>query len=323
MTLAGRLVAAAALSALVSAGCKKDSIDKKPVAPVVKAGLAALPKDASMVFGINLAKARGTPVWAKYAPQLLANLPSAELAVVKAACNFDPVTQIDTVLFSFGADVEDPKGLATVIKGQFKEEQLATCMTQMAAKDGDQVEISKAGKVTVYNNKTKGKLLHAIWVATDTIALVPSAIDDPAAARTLADSGGADQNQQLGAMLELIDTSAVLWGAGVLPAVAREQMKQMGYVPDGFFVEVDVTAGIKLGFGLRYEDDKAAESSFKFFKMGLEQARTNPPVPMLKDLLETVEVKHNGRMIKVSASLTTAQLEQIVGMVTTMGGMGL
>jgi hypothetical protein len=316
---ATRVLAAAALSALAIAGCKKDSIDKREVPAAVTAGLAALPKDATMVFGVDLAKARGTEVWKKYAPQLMADLPP-ELAELKAACGFDPITQVDTAMFTVGADVEDPKGVAALIKGQFKEDQIAKCMTDMAAKEQHEVAIAKDGKVTVYTNKTEGKNLYAHWVAADTVVLVPGALDDPAAARALAEGGGADKNAQLGEMLQLIDTGAVFWGAGALPQMARDQMKAMGYVPDGFVVEIDVPGDVKIGFGLRYEDDKAAESSFKFFKMGLDEAKKSPPLPMLKDLMSTVEVKHTGRMVKVSATLTMKQVEEVAGMAAGLGG---
>lgn len=313
--------AAAALAValpLALIGCSKDSIDKHSVGGDVKAGLATLPKDATMVFGVDLAKARKSELWKKYATPALAEA-AGDLAELKAACGLDPVEHVDRAMFSVGADPDDQKSVVALIKGSFKKDQVLTCLNEMAKKEGEgPIEASQDGKVTVYTDKAKGESLYALWTDDSTVALVPGALDDAAATKAMAEGGGADGNKDLAAMLELVDTGATLWGAGALPPQARDQLKQMGYVPDGFFLAIDVGSDVKLDFGLRYEDDKAAESSFKFFEMGLEQMKQNPPLPMLKDLLQTVSVQHTGRMVKVSAKMTTAQIEQIAGMAGAM-----
>jgi hypothetical protein len=195
----------------------------------------------------------------------------------------------------------------------------------MATKRGETGTVTKEGKLTTYRSARadapagSGDAAYASWLAADRVLFVPPDGDAKAAIDHALANGGADQGATVKDLLAYVDTTSIVWGVGALPQQVRDQMKMMGYVPDGFFVQLDAPKDLALVLGLRYEDAKAAESSAKLFTTALDEAKKSPP-PGMKEVMESLEVAHEGRILKVSAKVPTSALEGLAGMAGAMGG---
>jgi len=296
--------------AVSGSGCASPDGPPAPTAEVATL-LAVLPAQAPMVFGLDLARLRQTAAWQAHATALRALAP--QIAAVQAACGLDLADRIDRIVASAGGDGADRDGAIAVIKGRFDEAKVASCATALIRRLGDQAAITSDGKLTTYSARKRDEALLLLWTAPDTVALAPGAIGDGAPLRRLL-GDPAPPAPALAALLAEVDTRSILWGAGALPALARDQMKGMGYVPDGFFFAVDLPGDVELRFSLRYPDEQAAMSSAKLFKVAVEQIKEKPPLPQLAGMLARAKISYAGRTVRLAATLTLEQVAALRAM---------
>lgn len=312
--MASRPARAAVAIALVLGCGDKPPAERRPTPAMVPVMLAALPADAAIVIGVDVARARSSEAWRPYQPILRARLPSL-VADVAAVCGIDPLERLDRIVVSLDATIDDPARTFAVLHGTVSQDQASKCVGDRIARAGDELAVTQEGRLTTYVARGSGDALHASWISPSTVAVAPAALDDPAPlAALLAGPRGAGDGGALAGLLERVDTAAVAWAIGVLPPAARAEIASMGYVPDGFLVSLDVASGVELTVGLRYEDDRAAESSRKLFTTALGEWRDEPPLPALPGYLSTARIEREGRLVVLELRLTLRQVEELVAL---------
>jgi hypothetical protein len=316
-----------ALAVVLSAvSCRDAPVPRDPLSPAVRTRLARLPSTTAIVVDVDVARARTTALWRTYGAAIEATF-APGLRDALAPCGLDPIAHVDRVLLSFGRDAAAPRDAAATLEGRFTEADVARCAPLLGPAGGTgesaAIEVTRQGRLTIYRDPgAPARTAYAAWLGPHTIALVPSALDDAAAARALAEGTGVDRVPELVDLVARTDTAAVVWAAGAIPPPVRARLASIGYVPDGFFLAIDAAADVSLRLGLRYADERAAASSARLATGWLEEARARPPLPFLKEVLATARLERSGRVVVGSARLTTAQLGEIATMIRAAGGAG-
>ncbi|HUS66540.1 MAG TPA: hypothetical protein VMZ28_18510 [Kofleriaceae bacterium] len=309
-----RLCALIALAATV-AGCKKEKVPDGKLTPEVTALLAHLPADATVVVGMNLARARESALYQKLLPRLTAAAPGA-LATLKEVCKLDVINDLQTVVASVGDDLDDRGQLHFVAKGSFTKDKVAACVGEMS-KGGSTIATGDEEELTWYSDET-GKT-YAYWPAPDTVAVTGQR--DGAAERLaqVAASGGAVKNAGLMKLIAKADTTAAFWAAGPLPAEVRQQMGDATVV--GFFLSVVPDDDrLKVLLAVEAGSEDVASSTAAAIREKKDGIKLLLPDPKLGAIVGRMEVLQDGVDVAVRVSLSAEEVDHLMGLTSMLPG---
>jgi hypothetical protein len=307
-----RLCAVIALAAAL-AGCKKEKVPEGKLTPEVSALLAHLPADATVVAGMNAARARESALYQKLLPRLTAAAPAA-LATLKEVCKLDLINDLETVVASVGDDLDDRGQLQFVVKGTFTKDKVAACVAEMS-KGGSPIATGDEDELTWYSDETGKTYVH--WPAPDTVVVTGQR--DGAAARLaqVIASGGAVKNAALMKLIAKADTSAAFWAAGPLPAQVRQQMGDAPVV--GFFLSVVPSGdGVKALLAVDAGDEDVASSTAAAIREKKDGIKLLLPDPKLSAIVGRMEVLQDGVDVAVRVSLSADEVEHLMGLTSML-----
>ncbi len=126
----------------VVAGCFRDAPLDSPPSNHAEAApsddvLAYLPADSELVFGLDLARKRSSPLWARFEPYV-ADAMKAELDKIRASCGFDPMQTVQRVTFGFRSHVRNELSGVAVVRG-VDTSRILVCAADQFGKHGDGV----------------------------------------------------------------------------------------------------------------------------------------------------------------------------------------
>jgi hypothetical protein len=303
-----RLYALIVLAVAVT-GCKKEKVPDGVLTPETSALLAHLPADATVVVGMNLARARETALYKKVQPRLMAAAPGA-LAALKEACDLDVINDLHAVVASVGDDLADRGQLHFVAKGAFTKEKVAACVGEMS-KGGSPISTGDEEELTWYSDETGKAYVH--WAAPDTV-VVPGERDGAAErlAKVIA-SGGAVKNAALMKLIGKADTSAAFWAAGPLPGEVRKRMGDAPVV--GFFLSVVPDGdGVRALLAVDAGNEDTARSTATAIREQKDSLIAALADPKLGAVLKRMEVLQEGVDVAVRVSLAADEVEHLMGL---------
>jgi hypothetical protein len=287
--------------------CKKDAarttaaepVESKPATPVGKPPIAIprkvevtsasllryLPRDSSMVFGVNWKKARQS--------EFVRSFDQSLVDVVQGIdgiqnCGLDPVTDIKSFAMSLGKDPKDDSGVVTAIHGNFDRQQVEDCIRQQ----GGIVEATR------YDNT-----FHVFWPDPNTVVFSKGVSSE---LLSLAPSASAWDNDQLMMLVDEVDLHAEMWGAGMLPPDLASSFGSMGTPPFGLYFTVKVSIGMHAELGLEFRTLEEAEAMEKMVTMGLQMGKANAD---LQGIFSSVTSGLVGKAVVISAKFTDEQLK--------------
>ncbi|HUS66017.1 MAG TPA: hypothetical protein VMZ28_15800, partial [Kofleriaceae bacterium] len=269
-------------------------------------GFAVFPGDSQLLVGVNFGALRASPMWAKSKDQVEAGLPP-ELKALKAECGFDPVSELQTVIFAGSPQKEEA---VLVVKG-LKRATIKTCIDKMAAK-GEKVSVTEEGNIASFN--FDGEPATGAWMDDTTLVLAPKKDKAYVEARLAGTSGLADTSPLMG-LLKSVDTSASIYfvadltGAGALPVPGAK----------GAFGSLKISDGLALDAGGRFDTADNAKGAHTMATQGL--AMVKQKMPPLAKYADKAKLSQKDNDVILQLSLSEAELTELQGMMQGMAGM--
>jgi hypothetical protein len=310
-----------ALAGLVTgATACKTGTDAAGVGGKTAAAASALdifPEDTAVIGGISITKLTSSKLWETYSPMLLNEGEAKDgLAKLKEGCGLDPTKDFEQVVIGVNGELDEKK-IVFLIKGKFDEPKISKCLTTMAEKATPPKKITAKteGKISTYTEEG-GKTAYVGWPASDTILIVPAAMDgDKAALETvLAGKTSAKNNKDLSAIIGNVDTSNTIWAALAVPATGKLKDSMAGAgssgpPPKAVWVNLSYQKDLALQIGARFATDKDAKEQVDKFNKELDTAKADANSgPYLK----TAKIEAKGADAIFSINLDEKQVDELV-----------
>ena len=269
-------------------------------------GFAVFPGDSQLLVGINFGALRSSPMWTKSKDQVEAGLPP-ELKQLKAECGFDPVSELQTVIFAGSPQKEDG---VLVVKG-LKRATVKGCIDKIAAK-GEKVSATEEGNITSFN--FDGEQATGAWMDDTTLVLAPKK-DKAYVESRLAGTGGLNDASPLMGLLKSADTNASVYfvadlsGAGAMPVPGAK----------GVFGSLKITDGLAIDAGGRFDTADNAKGAHTMATQMMAMGKQK--VPMLAKYIDKAKLTQKDSDVIVQLTLTEAELTELQGMAQGMAGM--
>lgn len=325
-TITTTLVGAAAVLALATAGlgCSKEEAGQAggaagaagaQAALPAKTGFAVFPASSSFIGGVNFNSARASALWTMYKPQIDAAMASSEMAEFKTACGFDPLTQVQSLVF--GGDITSQE-VVVVAKGVSRS-QIKTCGEKLSATKGKKFLSTDEGTLTKY--EVDNETVWGAWLDDSTVVISPDKDKDFVAKRAAGDAGLADGAEVMG-LLKNVDTSATFYVVAGSAAVAQSPAVAMAPGMKGVFASLKLGEGLDVDAGVRFD---TPENAKKIADMAQQQvaALKGQQVPAqmagIVKIAERAVIKQNGTDVLIQLKLTNQELQEMGAMMQQMG----
>ena len=309
---------------LSAAACKKGGASKDDVQLV--------PKEAQVLFRLNVEKLRAAPAWKDLIELRDGNEKSKkEYADFVAKCGLDPFAQINSVFLAV-PQVQDMgmKEFAVIMRGTFDETKLVACSTEQAKKNGGEVKTTEHNGAKIYSDGKKDEAF-ATFLDAKTVAIggkewIKKVID-----LAKADGDHVGKSEQIAPLTKKVKAGDAIWFAGLVPAQMRDSMKAnpaMAWTGSmqAVYGSIDFGSGFAGDFNVDNADEAAAKEMLSKMTAQLEGAKKMPQITMagLSGLLEGIKLEQKGPTFHAVVTLTQAQVNDLVNrakaLLKAMGG---
>jgi hypothetical protein len=289
-----------------------------PVPGASNAEVAALlkhfPADTEILVNMNLQSLTGTPLWKQFGPAAMAQAPG-NIRDAEKHCGFDPVTTLKSVHLAINSARDDEP--VVLVRGLTREP-LIKCIKAIAALEKSEVAIADEGSFTTITGKGKDETQGLAWINADTMVLVPGQINKEYLQARIDGKDGLNGNADFGVPAAKANQAAPIWFAGQFgeSSKAAKGMGAMGSQPKAVYGSLGFQAGFQLAVGVTFADEKAAAATVAQVKpqLGMAKGFLGPA----GSLVDKVEMGNEGADMKVSLSLTEAEVEQLTSMAGAM-----
>jgi hypothetical protein len=318
-----RIAICLALAGLVmgAPACKKGTGagggGKGQPAGAAASALDIMPEDTAVIAGISVTKLLSSKLWEQYSPLVLSDGEAKEgLAKVKDNCGIDVLKDIESVVIGVNGDLDEKK-IVFLVKGKFDEPKVTKCLVTMADKEEHKKITSKTeGKITEYSEEGETKKVYIGWAASDTIVIVPNAVEGDKAAleAVLSGKSSAKDNKELAAIMGNVNTSETVWAAMVVPAAGKlkdsmASAASAGPQPKALWINLAYQKELALEIGARFANDKDAKEQVDKANKELEGAKADPT---MGGYLKTVKAEAKGADAIFSINLDEKQVDELV-----------
>jgi len=314
---ASALVVAGA-SVLGLAACKKGG-------SVSKDDLALAPKEAELVFGLNMDHLRAAPIWKK-ASDFITSDPRVkkDYDEMGAACvSFGAANGPESVFVAMPAARGGSTDFEVIVrlKEAVDDAKLNKCVTYLASKNEETVvPLEYGGKKVYASQKAHDKDGGAALLDSKTVVIgsgpwLHRAIDLAAGK----DVGSAKQNDVLVGLVKRTHTSDAIWGAGSVPQSARDSFKDSPRLAAMATLK-SVTGSLDFASGMRADvdmDTGSDDDAKRFNQLVTDQLaalKKNPNVMMtgMASWLDGVKNEAKGPIFHVEVKYNQQQFDDIV-----------
>ena len=290
-----------------------------------KEDLQLVPKETDVVFMANVTRMRDTALWRR-----VLDLRDSQPSVKKdydefvTKCALDPLKQIDSVFLAFPESVGQSKEFAAILRGTFNEAKLVECATEQAKKDNQELAVSEYGGHKLYTSTKQGQAF-ASFLDAKTVVLggkewIKKTIDLAAGKKEAGPS--AKENETLMALIKRAKISAGLWGVGVVPQSARDQLKNDPNFASAasmkdVFGNIDLASGFLADLNVDLGSPADAVELSKKIGDQIAEARKNPQFMMagLNSFLESVKVEAVQSTFHVNVTFNQQQVDDLINRV--------
>jgi hypothetical protein len=277
----------------------------KNYATVAADALAFVPVDSDLVMGADVQQLRGSALWRKYEPKLMAKI-GGGLARFKAACGYDPLVALQHVTVGMKnlGDNQKPDGVI-VIHGIDRDQTLA-CAAKAPA--GANV-VNDHGVITAKDAKDGTSVVFTFVDAKTSVMLIgPAASRDRLTA--VLDAGAPLRGSPtFGQMYGQLDPKASAWLLMNGNTKAFDKAAGMGFKFKAVYGTVTITEGLASTLRLRMA---AADQAKQIETLAQGQ------LGAVKMFFDKLDVKAAGDVVVVDVVMTAAQIEMIAGQLAGM-----
>jgi hypothetical protein len=312
------LVAALALAA----GCGKHAQPGGEAAAVT--GLAAVPKGATALVGVDVSRLAGDPLVVRAVEQLLVRRPEVQeqITALETACHVDLMTKVKRVILASGdraADGHTP--VLMVASGQITEGELTSCLQNVVGSGGGKVSSVSGTRHPIYEVEQGRRQVYYAFGAADTIVLANQAdwVDQALDAGPKV-TDDADMKTWLGMSDATGDHPAPMWlVAKVSPKVGEGLVRvgqgQIKAGPRAVFASMDPGTGVKaqLGAVMSSDDDAKALESFSKSQVGLLALAAQ--WKGLGPIVQKVAIARDSSVLKFDLSLSEDEVKQLFSVI--------
>lgn len=310
------LGASLGLAALAVGGCTRKTAGTK----VTREDLAIVPRETDIAFMANVHRARSSPLWKRL---IDARDQSAEAKreyddFVKK-CQIDPLNQVDSLFVALPGDAEQSHEYAMLLRGSFTSEAVIGC-ARRAALDNTKQELQEVDynghKLYTTNQSDLMTVLDKGLVAFGGKGWLRKVVDlhDGRAPA----GQGAKEHKELTALLKRTRTDQAFWGAGLIPARARDSLRrnsQLGAAAtmQSLFGSLDAQKGLELHLAVDLDSEAAASDMAGRIKEQLGAARKNATVQLmgLSGYFDTIKVAAQKNTLASDIELTQPQVDDL------------
>lgn len=322
------LACTAALALVAAAGCSSC----KKGARESKQNLEMVPNEAVAVAEVNLDRMRGEPIWKRVEKSLNENQQNKQKYddLVKET-GFDPLKQLDTVFVAFGAK-PDAGSYGGLLRSGVAFDQ--TKLVAYAKK-----EVQKDGATLQEEDYAGHKLYHPSDAPSGYVTFLDS--------RTIVFGGkdwlqkiidlssgkgeSAAKNAELAALVKKTNTNTAMWGAGLVPESARQELQGNTGMPElagmkDAYGSIDFAKGFALGVALDLGSAADAQGLVAKVDEQLSMAKKSPQVQLLgmTPYLDAVKASSKDSAFHLAVDLNQQQVDELVarieGLLKTLGG---
>lgn len=280
-----------------------------------------IPKDATLVFGMNWSKFKGT----KFFNMLTSNLPpdaKTKLDEVKQVCSLDPLNDLDSILVGVVGNLDKSSKAVIVIKGNWNEDKISKCATAMSEKEGKKITIAKDGNLTTIT-PPNDKAMTMGW-AGDLMVFTSTSgdADKTYITEVMKHAASVKDNKPVMDLLGKTDQGATIYGAFVTPPgseIAGATNKVTGGTEKlaGAYGTIKLASDLDTNLGLRFGTDTDAKAVADKMNKELEGAKASPQ----GQYLSNTTISASGTDAVVALKLDEKQLDQITEMMKQMAPM--
>jgi hypothetical protein len=303
-----------ATTCLAFAACKKGGGG----AQAASDSMSNLPKDATMVVGINFDKIRSSDLYKEFQGDIQKQI-GKELGELKEKCGIDILADLKSMTMSIGKNPNDEKDTFFAVTGSFTKDKVHKCMEDLKAK-GEKVEFKDEGKLTAYT--IEGETAYVMWAGDNTVITSPGAKSADVMKKITDGGGSVKDNADVMAMVGKADTGAMVWMAGGIPNDPNMEASfgMMGGKPKGLYLSIDLPGSLDANIGMAFADEATATKAEEALGKQIEEVKGQPMVgAYLKDL----KMERAGTDVKLGIKLSKEDVTTIVTMAKSMmGGMG-
>jgi hypothetical protein len=318
-TLAAWSLAVAAGIALAGAGagCGKKSKSSGPTPEVT--GLAAVPANAEVVIGANVAKLADSPLVERAVAQLL--LHDAQLAAswnqVREGCKIELTKQVRHVMLALGPTPVGGRagtGPALLVAvGSIPENDLSDCVGKLVGKGGGSVTGKAVAGRTVYQVKDGNRTMFFAYGRPDTVVLGTT---EAYVVEALGAGSKAPYHPELAAWLKLVDQNLPVWAVGRVDPRVRQGL--VGVLPDlkagptAFVGSIDPTDGLRLELGAVMASDSDAKQLESITNDQKKLVAMAAQARSLGKLVSKVTIQTGNNIVWFRAPLTMADFNDLL-----------
>jgi hypothetical protein len=314
----------AAVAAVAAAACGKKSGDGAPSAEL--AGLAAVPANAEVVIGVDLAKVAGAPLVQRAVDQLL--LRDADLQTrwqrFHDSCKLDLGNQIRRMWLAIGPSGGGGSGAPSgrpgtgptvmVVTGQLGEADLSTCVRAMVGQGGGSLTAKDLSGRTLYQAKDGSRSMFFAFGRADTVVL---GANEAYVTEALGTGTKVLDDADMKRFLAQADQTAAVWAAGrvdprVRAGLASVTQGKLTAGPVAFVAALDFSDGAKVELGAVMPTAADAKALESFAKTELGTLGMVAQIRSMQRIVDKIEVKTDDVMVKFTAKLSVDDVNQLL-----------
>lgn len=327
MAVARRALIALAAATTLAGGCKKKKAPPAPPPPPPPvAALAAIPADATVVVGLDVAHLAASDVVGRAVAEMFVRDPGLAARFERLArdCGVDVTHQIDHVYLALAPGGAGPARRALLVaSGALAEASLTRCLQAGVGGGGGDVTVLASGGRSLYKLVEGRHTVYFGFGQADTVVIGP---DLPWVEAALA-SGPKVGAGVLAPYLALVDQGQALWFTAIMDpelgtALVRTTKGAIGSAPTAVYAELDPRGGFHAhaAFVMASNVDASALATFARGELALgslaAQAWNLGPV------VAKIEVAPQGAEVHFRVKLTDAEFKDVLAAVDSGGGGG-
>jgi hypothetical protein len=314
--------------AVAAAACHKTS-----GTAAAKEDLALVPKETNVVFMANIARVRGTAMWKKLLDVRDSDPQSKkDFDEFVQSCGLDPFKQIDSAFVALPQGGGGDREFSAVVRGQFNEQKLYDCARESAKKEGHEIVVSEYAGKKLYSDTGRGGAF-AAFLDKATLVIggqewIKKTID---LAANKPGSESAKKNDTIVALMKRARTQDALWGVGLVPDAAREQLKndprlQSAATMKDVFGSVDFSSGLAAEVSVDTGSEADAKDLAGKTTDQMNEMRKNAQFMLMGmgQYLDGIKIENKGATFHLKLSYNQQQVDDLItrikGLLRSFGG---
>jgi hypothetical protein len=290
---------ATTLSLAVVAVVAAEGQARADTARVWAAAKAALPADAKLVIGVDIAAVQKTQVFQAVYPKLH-DSPDANqiLGMMKDDCKLDPLAVVRGVVVAMSADQEE--GAIYLAVSGIDRAKLSSCFQRVAqARHKDaKIAVKQNGDITELTRDSETAYIG--WIGKDVIVVSKHGEDRASLVKWMGGKG-AFAKSDVAKTLAKVNTGAPIWGAGAIPNELQPGMKlKLGY---GAVTTAKGSLAVDFHAVMESADQAIAAADLVNVQLDVVKSGNAPVPPDAVALLKTVTVAADKDEVRIKANV--------------------